>query len=97
MTLATGLDDPTVVAGADAAQALGTDPERGLSAAEVTDRRARFGFNRLDPAASEYRRGGSSWPSSPIPLVYLLIGGGRRLAGGLVARGRERTSRSRPS
>jgi P-type Ca2+ transporter type 2C len=53
--------------------ALGVDPAAGLDAAEVTERRARFGPNRLDaaPPVPGWRKILAQFAD---PLIYLLLG-----------------------
>jgi Ca2+-transporting ATPase len=73
VTVTTGIDDPSLVDGAEVARSLGSDPEVGLSSPEAAARLARFGPNRLDPAA-EVPAWRKLLAHFADPLVYLLIG-----------------------
>lgn len=65
--------DWTLVGPLEAAAQLGADVERGLTAVEAAERRARFGANTLDSAPPEpaWRRLLAQFAD---PLIYLLLG-----------------------
>jgi len=65
--------DPVLVDAVDLARSLGSNPSTGLTAAEVAERQARFGPNRLDPAATvpTWRKVVAQFAD---PLIYLLLG-----------------------
>lgn len=64
--------DPSLLDAAEVARRLETYPTKGLTAAEAADRLARFGPNRLDPAATI-----PAWRAFLAqfadPLIYLLL------------------------
>ena len=64
--------DPHALAASEVATRLGTDPERGLSAAEAAARLARYGRNEL-PAAAPTPRWRRFLAQLESPLVLLLI------------------------
>jgi Ca2+-transporting ATPase len=64
--------DPSLLDAAEVAGSLGVDPASGLSSAEATERLARAGRNRLDPAAEVpvWRKLLAQFAD---PLIYLLL------------------------
>jgi hypothetical protein len=67
--------DPSLLEAAEVVRWLGSDATRGLSAAEATARRERFGPNRLDaaPPVPAWRKLVAQLAD---PLIYLLLGAG---------------------
>ena len=66
------LAGPSLVDAAEVAKSLGVDPASGLSSAAATERLARAGHNRLDPAAQvpTWRKLLAQFAD---PLIYLLL------------------------
>jgi Ca2+-transporting ATPase len=64
--------DPSLLDAAEVAGSLGVDPASGLSSAEATERLARAGRNRLDPAA-EVPAWRKLLAQFADPLIYLLL------------------------
>jgi magnesium-transporting ATPase (P-type) len=64
--------DPSLLDAAEVAGSLGADPASGLSSAEATERLARAGRNRLDPAA-EVPAWRKLLAQFADPLIYLLL------------------------
>ena len=66
------LAGPSLVDAAEVARSLGVDPASGLSSAAATERLARAGHNRLDPAAQvpTWRKLLAQFAD---PLIYLLL------------------------
>jgi hypothetical protein len=64
--------EPSLVDAAEVARSLGVDPASGLRSAEATERLARIGPNRLDPAA-QVPTGRKLLAQFADPLIYLLL------------------------